>query len=159
MAEHVDLLDPNIHEPKGISTASSGTVYVSNGAGSGSWTSQSWGNILSREIALTAKISDVSTASSIYTVAPYAGTVTKIYCVIDGTLATADATITTSVGGVPFISGDLTLTYSGSAAEDVFTSTPTANNTVSSGDVIKSATDGASTNTVAGYIVYIITLS
>jgi hypothetical protein len=35
--QHANIPDGKIHEPKGISTASSGTVYVSNGAGSGVW--------------------------------------------------------------------------------------------------------------------------
>jgi hypothetical protein len=35
--EHDSITDPEIHEPKGISTASSNTVYVSDGAGSGTW--------------------------------------------------------------------------------------------------------------------------
>lgn len=34
---HQNIQDPEIHEPKGISTAPAGAVYVSNGAGSGSW--------------------------------------------------------------------------------------------------------------------------
>lgn len=35
--EHKDIVDAQRHEPKGISTAVSSTVYVSNGAGSGTW--------------------------------------------------------------------------------------------------------------------------
>ena len=35
--EHVDILDPEIHEPKGVASAAAGTVYVANGAGSGAW--------------------------------------------------------------------------------------------------------------------------
>ena len=35
--EHSAITDPNIHEPKGVAAAASGKVYVSNGAGSGSW--------------------------------------------------------------------------------------------------------------------------
>ena len=35
--QHNALTDPNIHEPKGISTATEGKVYVSNGSGSGTW--------------------------------------------------------------------------------------------------------------------------
>ncbi len=35
--QHSALTDPNIHEPKGVSTAAAGKVYVANGAGSGSW--------------------------------------------------------------------------------------------------------------------------
>lgn len=35
--EHVSITDPEIHEPKGISGASQGQVYVADGAGSGNW--------------------------------------------------------------------------------------------------------------------------
>lgn len=35
--EHKDIPDPQRHEPKGISAAVSGSVYVANGAGSGQW--------------------------------------------------------------------------------------------------------------------------
>jgi len=35
--QHKDIPDSQRHEPKGASTASSGFVYVSNGAGSGTW--------------------------------------------------------------------------------------------------------------------------
>lgn len=36
--QHSSLTDPNIHEPKGISTATANTVYMANGSASGSWT-------------------------------------------------------------------------------------------------------------------------
>lgn len=39
MSEHVTITDPAIHEPKDVTTASSGQVYVADGGGSGSWTS------------------------------------------------------------------------------------------------------------------------
>jgi hypothetical protein len=46
MAYHSNLTDPDIHEPKGISSAAAGTVYVANGAGSGRWLStHSYGNL------------------------------------------------------------------------------------------------------------------
>lgn len=35
--QHRLLNDPEIHEPKGVSTAAAGTVYTANGSGSGSW--------------------------------------------------------------------------------------------------------------------------
>lgn len=35
---HNTLTDPYLHEPKGASTASSGEIYIADGAGSGSWT-------------------------------------------------------------------------------------------------------------------------
>lgn len=37
MALHSSLTDPDIHEPKGVSTAADGEVYKADGAGSGSW--------------------------------------------------------------------------------------------------------------------------
>lgn len=37
MPDHVNITDPNIHEPKGVSTATAGDVYVADGAGSGAW--------------------------------------------------------------------------------------------------------------------------
>lgn len=36
--QHNAIVDPNIHEPKGVSTATSGQVYVANGSSSGVWT-------------------------------------------------------------------------------------------------------------------------
>lgn len=36
--QHSSLTDPNLHEPKGISTASANQLYLANGSGSGTWT-------------------------------------------------------------------------------------------------------------------------
>jgi hypothetical protein len=35
--QHKDIIDPNVHEPKNISTALINTVYVANGSSSGVW--------------------------------------------------------------------------------------------------------------------------
>jgi hypothetical protein len=35
--QHRDLTDPQLHEPKGISTATDGQVYRADGEGSGNW--------------------------------------------------------------------------------------------------------------------------
>ena len=37
MAEHENIIDPNIHEPKGVSIAPVNTVYTADGLGSGTW--------------------------------------------------------------------------------------------------------------------------
>lgn len=37
MVEHVDIADPNIHEPKDIGAALVNQVYTADGAGSGAW--------------------------------------------------------------------------------------------------------------------------
>lgn len=36
--QHSTLTDPNLHEPKGASTAAANTAYLANGSGSGTWT-------------------------------------------------------------------------------------------------------------------------
>lgn len=41
MAHHKDLTGTDLHEPKGIATASANTVYVATGSGSGAWTALS----------------------------------------------------------------------------------------------------------------------
>lgn len=43
--EHNLITDPKIHEPKGVSSASAGEVYVADGLGSGSWTNKEPKNI------------------------------------------------------------------------------------------------------------------
>lgn len=40
MANHADLTDPELHEPKGAAAATAGQIYVANGAGGGSFTKQ-----------------------------------------------------------------------------------------------------------------------
>lgn len=37
MPEHKDIQDPDLHEPKGITTASAGELYLANGEGGGEW--------------------------------------------------------------------------------------------------------------------------
>lgn len=34
---HSTLTDPYLHEPKGVASASAGSIYVANGSGSGTW--------------------------------------------------------------------------------------------------------------------------
>ena len=43
MAEHRLITDPHLHEPKGISTAPEGYVYVADGSGTGAWTPWPYG--------------------------------------------------------------------------------------------------------------------
>lgn len=36
--QHNVITDPDLHEPKGVASATSGKVYIANGSGSGAWT-------------------------------------------------------------------------------------------------------------------------
>lgn len=52
MVEHVSITDPNIHEPKGVTSATADTVYVADGSGSGAWEQLNpYGGILYNDIA------------------------------------------------------------------------------------------------------------
>lgn len=148
MAEHNTLTGASLHEPKGVAAAGADKVYHANGSGSGSWEFQ--------EYTLHGKIADVSTAASSYLLSPYAGTIEKIYSIIDGALGTADATLSFEIAGTPITSGDITITQASSAAGDVDSSTPSAANTVSAGQAIELITDGLSTNAVAADIVMVL---
>jgi len=44
--QHKLIADPDIHEPKGVASATSGKVYVANGSGSGTWTKLGPSNLL-----------------------------------------------------------------------------------------------------------------
>lgn len=139
MPSHNTITDPNIHEPKGASTASAGQVYVADGLGSGAWTSES------KQAILTIELDDISTASTSYAAVPFSGTIDKIYSVLHGAISGSDAAITTAIDGVSITNGSITVAQSGSAAGDLDSATPSANKTVSAGSVVSVATDGAST--------------
>lgn len=143
MAQHKDLTGSDLHEPKGATSASSGMVYVADGAGSGAWTA-----VKPTLIAITKTFPDVSTATDLYAAIPYAGTISKIYAVLEGAIITANSTVTFSIGGVAVDSSTLTIAFSGSGPGVEFSSTPSGHNTVVAGSVLKISTDGGSTTTV-----------
>ena len=112
-----------------------------------------------KKIALYTSIADISTAGQIYVVSPVAGTITKIYSVINGAIATANSILTPKIAGTAITGGAITVAFSGSAAGDVDSSTPTAANAITAGAAIEIETDGASSNTVEVVLTIEITLS
>lgn len=145
--QHSTLTDPELHEPKGVAAASANEVYVANGSASGSWAPL--------ELSFNIVIADISTAETVYIPIPYAGTITKVVSVLEGAIATADATITPKDASGSSM-GTLTVAFSGSAAGDVDTLTPASNNTVTADSFITVETDGASTNTVRLFVTVIL---
>jgi hypothetical protein len=135
--QHSSLTDPNLHEPKGASSANAGEVYVADGAGSGDWSA--------RQYTLNALIANVSSSETVYVPIPYSGIVVKVVSVLEGALTVADATVTVSDSSAASM-GTLTISYTSSAAGDVDTLAPASNNTVTDDDFITIATDGGSTD-------------
>lgn len=100
------------------------------------------------------RLADISTASSAYAVAPVAGKIVKITSVIDGAITLVDAILSHTIGGVAITGGNITIAFTGSAAGDVDSSTPTAANTVAADDYLSTTTNGASTGTVAAVVTF-----
>lgn len=106
--------------------------------------------------AVTVRLADISTASSVYVAVPLAGTITKIYSALGAAISGADAAVTCSIGATAITNGALTVAQSGSAAGDVDVATPSALNVVVAGDVLKVTTDGASTDTATLDVTFLI---
>lgn len=112
-----------------------------------------------KKFVLTTQIEDISTAGQTYVVSPFAGTITKIYSVLNGAISGANSILTPKIGGTAITDGAITVAFSGSAAGDVDSSTPSALNTVTAGQAIEIETDGGSTGTVKTVLTIEITLS
>jgi len=145
--QHNTLSGSELHEPKGIDSASAGEVYVADGSSGGAWSP--------RIEILTGVIADVSIAETVYVPIPYSGNVAKIMTVIEGSIATSDATITVKDNAGNTI-GTLTITQSGSAAGDVDSNTTLSNTLVTDDDYITVETDGSSTNNVKAQFAIIV---
>jgi hypothetical protein len=148
---HNTLTDPYLHEPKGVASAATGKVYVANGAGSGAWTAK---ETLVGET-LAGYIDNISAVSTVYVPIPFAGTISKVVTVLEASIASADSTITVKNSAAASM-GTITVAYSGSAAGDVDTLSPSSNNTVTADSFITIASDGGSTNTAALRFVVVL---
>jgi hypothetical protein len=147
-ATHSTETDPDLHEPKGAASATADTTYHSDGAGTGTWKYPIF--------TLTVLIDDLSTSDSEYVVVPYDATLVKAYSVIKNAITTPDATISLEANAVAVTNGDITVAFTSSAAGDVDSSTPTANNTVLAGEHIKVITDGASVTTCKTWVTLVL---
>jgi hypothetical protein len=92
-------------------------------------------------------------------VSPIAGTIEKIYSVIDGALTTGNATLTAKIGATAVTDGAITVTQAGSAAGDVDSVTPSAANVLAVGDVLSITVGGTNDATKLGHVIFLITPS
>ena len=121
-----------------------GTLIVDTNASGVVDTNDSIG---ANKIYLTVDMTDISTAASVWVVAPVACTFTGLWSVINAAITSADAAITTEIGGTAVTGGAITIANSGSAAGDVDSATPTAANTLTAGQALEIITDGGSSTT------------
>lgn len=83
-----------------------------------------------------AVIADLSASETVWIAMPVTGTITRVDSVLEGALATADATVTVQTSASATIAA-LTITQSGSAAGDVDSETSPTNTAVTAGTAIK----------------------
>jgi len=177
MALHSDLTGADLHEPKGVAGASADTVYVADGAGSGTWQKPEAANVSVADASsgftstnvegvldelfedrdpVHGMMLDVSTAETLLIPIPFDCTVEKILMILGSTID-ADTTITvTRSDGAAM--GSQTLTASGSVEGTFFEFIPTGNSTLtySSHKYVKLVSDGASTTASRLYVLVTI---
>ncbi len=146
--QHSTLTDPQLHEPKGVSTALAEQAYIANGLGSGTWNYPYY--------TLTCEFPDISAPTSIWVTAPFTGNIVAYYTVLHGAITVANTTCTLEIGGVLVTNSSLTIAFSGSGAGTVDSATPTALNTVNQGQAIEVITDGASSTTAKATVTLVI---
>ena len=105
---------------------------------------------------LTSKITDISTAGSTFVPVPDDGRIIKIFTSIKNAITTADAELSFEIGGTAVTGGGITVTQSGSAAGDVDTAEPTAENSVNEGQAIEMITDGGSSTACECVVTFVI---
>lgn len=138
MAEHSTLTGSNLHEPKGIASATAGQVYVADGAASGDMR-------VINEV-LNVKIDDIAGTTTHYVAIPNGGTITSVYSIVDGTVdVETDVTVTNIGTGAV---GTLVVATAG-AAGDVDNIASLSNTTVAAGGSISVVSDGASTTSAS----------
>lgn len=135
--EHSNITDPNIHEPKGASSAGVGSVYIADGLGSGDW--------LKVYYSLTYVIEDASPAgpTSYWLVVPYSALLVRAVGVVNNTFS-MNQTISFSIGGIPITDGVINLVAAGSVAGNIYNCTPSALNSISGGSVLEIINTGGS---------------
>lgn len=108
---------------------------------------------------LTVSESDISTAGSVYIVAPTDGKIEKCWSVISGAIGTAPAVVTVKINGTAVTGGTITITHTSSAAGDVDSCVMSGANHFNAGDYIEFTTSGASTNTIIANYTALLKLS
>lgn len=100
------------------------------------------------EFCLTVFVADLRSGGVYSTVAPIAGTITKIWSVTDKhtTNGSTDATLTASIGGTNITGGVISIPH-GTGRGTVGSATPTANNVVAAGNKISITVGGGNTDT------------
>mgnify|MGYP001614529410 CR=1 FL=1 len=164
---HSGLTAANLHEPKGVASATIDKVYVSNGAGSGAWQKIESDQIDTTSLfslnqhAFSAFIQDASSGTAslnrVYLAFPFACTVTNVYSTVMAAIAATDNVLTVA-NHAGSAMGTITVAFTGAAVGDVDTITAiTTNNTFAAGERISVISDSGSATACPMMITFIVT--
>lgn len=171
--QHNALTGAELHEPKGISGAAAGSVYIANGAGSGTWSqpvvdaddgaagevpvANGAGDVVwsPRFYTITGKMTDVGTPGQEYVPIPYSGNVVKIVTILGGAITGSDETINLKDNAGNTMGG-VVITQAASAAGDMDFDDTLTNNDVTDNDWVEVETLGNSTGPQPLYFTLVI---
>lgn len=143
MALHKDLTGADLHEPKGIATATSGQIYVADGAGSGTWQAKNADALTFNQHYIQDQMPTINTASSAFFFVPVKAELTTLTAILHGPIDGGDKTLSIYINGVLF-ADSLIVPTAGSAAGVKSTRTLSTANTVAAGSVVEVRSNGAS---------------
>lgn len=152
MVAHRTLTGTDLHEPKGVESASSGSVYISDGLGSGAWTNKNSDIFNANNYTLDGDMADIGAAgNSVFFYVHKKSTISKLAAVTYAAIATTNAVLSIYINGVLF-ADTLTVPFSGSSAGGSAVLSVTTSNTVNAGSVIEVRSDGGPSNSVRACI-------
>lgn len=157
MPAHNTLTGADLHESKGVASASANTVAVADGAGSTNWTKVTASSIDTTTIlnlnkmTLTYQIPTAASASDIYIAVPRAGNLVKVSATLNIGITVTDLTLTIRNGAT--ISGTLVIPQAGSTAGTTGNTTALSTNSFAADSVVR-----VSTNATTGAAVVIVIL-
>ena len=162
MPTHASLTDPELHEPKGVASASANTVYRATGAGSGSW-----GKLTTSNIDMTSFLNinkayvsflfeDIGTISTMYIPIAANANVTGVIGAVQTAVLGADTLVTvTNASGSSM--GTMNFLVAGSAAGNTVVITPSGSNVFTAGQSLRISTDGSASNAVP--VLFVVELT
>lgn len=162
-ATHASMAGADLHEPKGVAAATANKVYVSDGAGSGSWLKlpalglDTVTNFSINRQNITTKIDDFGSTVTTYIVIPYTCTINKVWTCAQG-VANGVNTILTCKNNAGTSMGTITIAFAGSAG-DLDSLTPVSNNTFTAGQLMSITSDGGATNSVEAMVLIDLTIT
>lgn len=151
MPLHSSLTGADLHEPKGAESASAGTVYISDGAGSGSWTKVTPDTLDLTAVkntnlySLLVRVGDLANPSVVVVPVAVNATLLSAMSVITAAIAGGDSTLTFTRAGAATI-GTIVIAASGSGEGVLDTLSAPGNNSFTGPSWLKIASDGGPTS-------------